>query len=70
LAGLPPGPGKPQQFPAPPYGDAASDNSMVRGNQVYWFLPEGYLLETSITRYNGNKTALGSGQGRQLGAFD
>ena len=33
-----------------------SDNSMVQGDQVYGYLPEGYLLDDQSPDYNGNKT--------------
>jgi glutamate synthase domain-containing protein 2 len=32
------------------------DKSMVQGDQVYAYLPEGYLLDDEAADYNGNKT--------------
>jgi hypothetical protein len=31
------------------------DSSMVQGDEVYTYLPEGYLLDDAATDYGGNK---------------
>lgn len=46
------------------------DNSMVQGDQVYGYLPEGYLLEDDSPDYNGNKTRWSRAQASSFVPFD
>ncbi len=47
-----------------------SDNSMVQGDQVYGYLPEGYLLDDQSPDYNGNKTRWARAQADSFVPFD
>mgnify|MGYP003147539375 FL=1 len=47
-----------------------SDNSMVQGDQVYGYLPEGYLLDDQSPDYNGNKTRWAWAQADSFVPFD
>ena len=47
-----------------------SDNSMVQGDQVYGYLPEGYLLDDQSPDYNGNKTRWARAQVDSFVPFD
>ena len=47
-----------------------SDNSMVQGDQVYSYLPEGYLLDDQSPDYNGNKTRWARAQADSFVPFD
>lgn len=47
-----------------------SDNSMVQGDQVFGYLPEGYLLDDQSPDYNGNKTRWARAQADSFVPFD
>ena len=46
------------------------DKSMVQGDQVYGYLPEGYLLDVKAPDYKGNKTRWSRAQATSFVPFD
>ncbi len=46
------------------------DKSMVQGDEVYGYLPEGYLLDGKAQDYKGNKTRWSRAQASSFVPFD
>ncbi|SFE11586.1 Glutamate synthase domain-containing protein 2 [Sulfitobacter brevis] len=62
--------GHPNEFLPRHLMQRQSDRSMVQGDQVYAYLPEGYLLDDSAADYKGNKTRWARARADSFAPFD